>query len=247
MRLCFISDTHTYHEQLQLPECDILIHSGDYSFTGTIPEVNKFMGWFSEQKCTHRVVVNGNHEKMFWANPTLFESLIPKNVTFLFDRAVTLEGLNLYGSPHTKEFCGWAYPYYNPKEAEVIWNRIPDNTDILVTHQPPYKIRDGVPFKLGREGLYVPSLDTEGDPQGCEVLRERLRTIKPMIHSFGHIHEGAGYSEIEGTLYINASICTGKYKPENPCTVVTLDSDKNIISIESVDIQKGYTVEDKRR
>lgn len=231
-KLIFISDTHTYHDRLLIPDGDFIIHSGDYSFTGTIPEVNSFMTWFSELPHRHKIVVNGNHEKMFWANPTLFESLIPKNVTFLFDRAVALDGLNFYGSPHTKEFCGWAYPYYNPKEAEVIWNRIPDNTDILVTHQPPYKIRDGVPFKLGREGLYVPSLDTEGDPQGCEVLRERLRTIKPMIHSFGHIHPGTGYSMIDDTLFINASVCNDNYQPINPITTVILDDKtKTIIEI----------------
>lgn len=246
MKICFISDTHCYHNKLTLPECDILVHSGDYSFTGNIPEVNGFLTWFASQKASHLLFINGNHEKMFWANPTLFESMIPKNVTFLYDKSVTLEGLNFYGSPHTKEFGGWAYPYYNKTEAEKIWSKIPDDTDILVTHQPPYKIRDGVPYRLGREGLYVPSLDLEGDPQGCEVLLEKIKSVKPIIHSFGHIHEGAGYTQIGETLFINASICTAQYKPTNPCTVVYLD-DRKIIKVEQVEVYKGFEVIDKRK
>lgn len=246
MKLVFLSDTHTFHDRISIPDGDFVIHSGDYSFTGNIPEVNKFLTWFSELPHPYKIFVNGNHEKMFWANPTLFESMIPRNVVFLLDRQVVINGLKFYGSPHTKEFGGWAYPYYTKGEAEAIWSKIPLDTDILVTHQPPYGIRDGVPWRVGREGLYVPSLELDGDPQGCEVLLEKVKAIKPKIHSFGHIHEGAGYSEIDGTLFVNASVCTAKYKAENPITVVTLDEFRQIKTVESVDSQKGYITVNKR-
>lgn len=161
--------------------------------------------------------------------------MIPRNVHFLLDKQIELEGLKFYGSPHTKEFCGWAYPYFNEREAKEIWYKIPLDTDILLTHMPPYGIRDGAPYIMGREGFYVPSLDEEGESVGCEVLRERVEAIKPLIHSFGHIHEGAGIEEKNGTLFINASICTGHYKPTNPATVVTLyDGEKRIKSIEQI-------------
>lgn len=232
LRLIFISDTHTYHDKIKLPKCDILVHAGDYSFIGSIPEVNKFMTWFSEQDCSYRVCINGNHEKMFWKNPNLFMSLIPKNVIFLLDNQVEIEGLNFYGSPHTKEFCSWAYPYFNEQEAEVIWNKIPDDTDILITHMPAYKMHDGAPYKVGRNGLLVPSLDEGGEPVGCKVLKSRIEKVKPLIHVAGHIHEGAGYTETKETLFINASVCDGKYKPINPITVVDIDvKTKTIIRI----------------
>lgn len=247
MKLVFISDTHTFQDKISVPDGDFIIHSGDYSFTGTIAEVNKFLTWFSELPHPYKIFVNGNHEVDFWKNPTLFESLIPKNVIYLYDREIIIEGLKFYGSPHTKEFGRWAYPYSSAVAAAEIWRWIPDDTDILVTHQPPYGIRDGVPYKIGREGLYVPSLDLEGDPQGCEVLRERLRTVKPMIHAFGHIHEGSGYSEINGTVFINASICDGKYKPVNPATVVTLNELKRVEKIEQFEVEKGFSTTDKRR
>jgi 3',5'-cyclic AMP phosphodiesterase CpdA len=37
-----ISDTHTHTENLVLPEADILIHSGDFTYTGKKEEVEGF-------------------------------------------------------------------------------------------------------------------------------------------------------------------------------------------------------------
>lgn len=226
-RICFISDTHTYHRELVIPECDILVHSGDYSFTGTIAEVNSFMTWFSEQKCSHRIVVNGNHEKIFWRNPSLFMSLIPDNVIYLEDAAITVGGLNFYGSPHTREFGGWAYPYMTQDEAQYIWDKVPTDTDILVTHMPPYGIRDGAPYKQ-QGAVWVPCLDEEGWSVGCEILLEKTEEVKPLVHVFGHIHEGRGTTQTKDTLFINASICTGQYEPTNLPIVVEIDENKTV-------------------
>lgn len=232
MRICFISDTHSKHRAIDVPDADILVHCGDYTFAGTIPEVNDFLLWFSKLPHNHKIFVNGNHEVGFYRNIPLYRQLIPKSIIYLENEEVNVEGLKFYGSPYTKEFGSWAYMYYTDEEAKTLWDAIPDDTDILVTHQPPYKIHDGAPYMQGREGLFVPCLDEEGDPAGCKVLRERVRIVKPKVHSFGHIHEGSNYSVIEDTVFINAAVCDGKYKPTNPITVVTLDNNKQVIKVE---------------
>ena len=79
--------------------------------------------------------------------------------------------------------------------------KIPEDIDILVTHGPPYGILDAV----NTFGGYV-------DHCGCEMLLARVAAIKPKLHVFGHIHEGAGSLKQDGIEYINASQLDGQYR-----------------------------------
>jgi len=64
-----------------------------------------------------------------------------------------------------------------------IYARIPSDTDILLTHTPPYEVLD----KTRR-----------GKNAGCDVLAARLHQLQTCrLHVFGHIHEAHGVS-IEG-------------------------------------------------
>jgi len=69
---------------------------------------------------------------------------------------------------------------------------------VLVTHTPPYGILDCI---------------NTGEHVGCEDLRRALQRVKPKIHVFGHIHEDRGVVEQNGTTFINACICNGRYTP----------------------------------
>jgi len=60
------------------------------------------------------------------------------NCTYLEDSSVTIEGYKIHGSPWTPEFCGWAFMLENEKDMLKKWKMIPDDTDILITHGPPY-------------------------------------------------------------------------------------------------------------
>lgn len=42
MRVVCISDTHTYHRSLSLPQGDVLIHAGDATFQGYKHEAVRF-------------------------------------------------------------------------------------------------------------------------------------------------------------------------------------------------------------
>jgi len=66
------------------------------------------------------------------------------------------------------------------KEAEDIYAGIPSDTEILLTHTPPYGLLD----KTRR-----------GKNAGCDVLGARLEQLHACrLHVFGHIHEAHGVS-----------------------------------------------------
>lgn len=48
-----------------------------------------------------------------------------------------VHGYKVYGSPYTPDYHGWAF-MYNKKDASKVWEQIPDDTDILLTHGPPF-------------------------------------------------------------------------------------------------------------
>ncbi|KIJ39854.1 hypothetical protein M422DRAFT_210080 [Sphaerobolus stellatus SS14] len=107
----------------------------------------------------------------------------------------------IYGSPGSPAFGGMAFNYPRGKNAQELHANIPDDTDILITHGPPYSILD----KVIMGGRVV----------GCKELFTRLAEIKPALHVFGHIHEDRGaqiydYSAGEtvnnsNTVFVNAA------------------------------------------
>ena len=74
--------------------------------------------------------------------------------------------------------------------------RIPTDTDILITHFPPHSILDSI---------------DNGEHHGVEELKEIvLNEIQPLFHIFGHAHEAYGTKKIDNTTFINASVMSNK-------------------------------------
>ena len=206
MEITFISDTHNYHNLMtsDLPGGPMIIHAGDVSSRGRYQEVQEFIDWFASLPYMHKIFIAGNHDFIFEKKNMLN---IPDNIYYLQDSGVTIEGIKIYGTPWQPWFYNWAFnlPRSGPGLASK-WEAIPEDTDILITHGPPFGILD----KVARGGDHV----------GCELLAERIREIKPKICVFGHIHEGHGILEIEGTTYINASMLDQNYDYVNSPTII---------------------------
>ena len=202
-KLTFISDTHNLHSKIKIEPCDILIHTGDATGRGTIPEISSFLYWLSNQPAQHKVFVSGNHDWIYQKDPQMASMLISQysDITYLQDSMVELMGLKIYGSPWTPRFYDWAF-MGDPPLLETKWSQIPDGIDILLTHGPAYGILD----------------DTDdNDKAGCKTLRHHILTrIKPKVFCSGHIHEGYGQLKVDDTLFINASSCNSSYRPVNP-------------------------------
>eukprot|EP00091_Calanus_sinicus_P010635 TRINITY_DN24584_c0_g1_i1.p1 TRINITY_DN24584_c0_g1~~TRINITY_DN24584_c0_g1_i1.p1 ORF type:complete len:118 (-),score=13.55 TRINITY_DN24584_c0_g1_i1:37-390(-) len=64
LRLVCLSDTHGNHRDTELPPGDILIHSGDFTNTGMLSEVEDFDNWLGTLPHTHKVVVPGNQDSI---------------------------------------------------------------------------------------------------------------------------------------------------------------------------------------
>jgi Icc-related predicted phosphoesterase len=139
------------------------------------------------------LVIPGNHDRCFEHLENECRRLVEEvDRTFLLiDRTIDIDGVKFYGSPWTPWFYGDVWSFNIPEKegaAKAIWEKIPADTDVVITHGPPYGIRDYCDRHAG-----------------CSVLGSRILEIKPRAHIFGHIHEGAGQSLIDSTLYVNAA------------------------------------------
>ena len=193
MKILFLSDTHSQHRKLKnLPEADMVIHAGDVSKTGRDHEVEDFMRWFSALNYKYKVFIAGNHD-FFFENETTksIARFLNGNTFYLFNSTIEIEGLKIWGSPFTPTFFNWAFNLDRGKDIQQIWNEIPNDTDILVTHGPPLGILDRTTDQLN---------------VGCENLLKKVKKIKTKYHLFGHIHEGYGILNTDKTTFINGSL-----------------------------------------
>lgn len=199
MKIVCISDTHSQHNEINVPEGDILIHAGDFSTYGRVNEITAFNYWIGNLPHKYKIVIAGNHDTLFETDPLLAQSLLT-NAIYLQDSGVTIENLLFWGSPVSPRFYNWAFNKDRGTEISQHWNLIPNNTDILITHCPPYDILDKT---------YL------GESVGCVDLSEKIKAIRPKLCVFGHIHQSYGITKISKTTYINACMLNEQYKPVN--------------------------------
>ena len=206
MKIVCISDTHNQHNEINIPEGDILIHAGDFTTLGKFDEITSFNSWLGELPHKHKIIIAGNHDRLFESDPNLAKSLIT-NAIYLQDSGIEIEGLNIWGTPVSPRFYDWAFNKDRGEEIKKYWDLIPKNTDILITHCPPYNILD-----MTYSGEYV----------GCYDLAKKIKVIKPKICIFGHIHQSYGMIKKDGIIYINACSLDEQYKPKHEPIVIEL-------------------------
>lgn len=220
MRIVCLSDTHGHHDRIHVPDGDVLIHSGDFCHRGLERDVLAFAAWLDRLPHKHKVVVAGNHDRFFEQKPELARTYLEPHVIYLQDSGCVIDGLTFWGAPWQPWFMDWAFNL--PRKGAALrekWNKIPFKTDVLITHGPPHGILDQV--RPPTDGW-----DSEAstmEPLGCEELRIRVLAIHPILHVFGHIHEGYGTLHLNDTTFVNASICSDEYRPIHAPVVVDLD------------------------
>jgi len=109
------------------------------------------------------------------------------SITYLENSSATiyLKGpktcFKIFGSPSSPGRRGWAFQYWDPLDASKLWEKIEDDTDIVITHTPAY----------GHVDTAEP-----GDKAGCPILLEKLAKVRPKMHVCGHIHSGRGVERV---------------------------------------------------
>lgn len=136
-------------------------------------------------------------------------------VAYLNEESTEAFGLKIYGTPIQPWFHDWAFNRMRGEDIQQHWDKIPEDTDVLVVHGPPYMILDHLHPQYQRYN--------ENPNVGCENLREKIFDIKPKLVVFGHIHEGYGSREIDGITFVNASCLNENYKPMNPPQFVEIE------------------------
>lgn len=198
MKFVVISDTHGQHRSLKLPKGDVIIHAGDISKSGHPVEIEDFLDWFSKLKFKYKIFIAGNHDFFLeHAHPRVIEQMIPKGVIYLNDSGAEINGIKFWGSPITPWFHNWAFNRERGEEIKQHWDLIPDDTDVLITHGPPFGILD--------ETVY-------SKRTGCEELLLKVYQVKPKFHFFGHIHEDYGNYTKGETIFVNASVLDDYYQ-----------------------------------
>lgn len=205
MKIVCLSDTHMSHEDVKIPDGDVLIHSGDATCSGNLVEVSAFCEWFRKFPHKHKIFVAGNHDWLFQDDPGIARQLT-RDFHYLQDSSIEIEGLKFYGSPWTPRYGWWAF-MVDGEDLKRKWDMIPQDVDVLITHGPP----DGI-------------LDMAGPSRhaGCNYLRDALVRVHPKLHIFGHIHYGHGELIQAGTHFVNAAICDDYNNKLNEPVVVEI-------------------------
>jgi Icc-related predicted phosphoesterase len=214
-KICLISDTHTQHNLLTIPDCDILIHAGDFTYQGLPEELYDFSKWLNKQPAKHILVTPGNHEKWLEKNWTEGYGILKNNcprIKVLNDSGTVVEGLEIWGSAISPKFgSGWAWNRQRGLEIKAHWDLIPASTDIVITHGPCMGILD------------TTNLGAIEEHCGCEDLLDTIQNrVKPMFHVSGHMHNGHGKVTIEETAYINCSVLDDYYRLCYPVTEIEI-------------------------
>lgn len=209
MKIICISDTHGSFPK-DLPKGDILIHAGDWSSTGSYKDTIKFLDYLEKINYNYEniVIVPGNHEKWIEDNINLAkEEFKNRNITLLIDESITINGLVFYGTPWVPVYKNWSFMKEDSTRKNFM-DAIPDETDILITHAPPYGHLDVV--DTGKEKINV----------GCKHLSKALDRCNAKLHVFGHVHESSGVKVKNRSLLVNASCLDKEYKLSNSYKVV---------------------------
>jgi Icc-related predicted phosphoesterase len=222
---------------------DLLIHSGDISSLGRESEVKDFVKWFNGiDNYVYKVFIAGNHDMTFDREKLLRDKLeyfegrteyktecaegkpewlidildvgLGTNVFYLENSFVEFDGIKIWGSPISPSFgYGWGFNKDRGNDIAEVWNVIPTDTDVVITHSPIYGYRD----KTYRTYENV----------GCADLLHRLHAVKPHLHFSGHIHEDYGYAPIQygdwSGYAFNGCVCNLSYDPINE--PITFDYD----------------------
>ena len=212
MRIACISDTHGSQESIDFTDfkdCDVLIHAGD--FTRTVlnqdTEIPLFLDWLDKQPFEHKILVAGNHEVWIEKNQEKFNDLLDffPSITYLQDSETTIDGIKFYGSPYSNEFCNLAFMDHD-QGLKKIWSKIPNNTNVLITHGPAKNCLDKVINQSPGFSKNVGSLS---------LANRKLELKNLKVHVSAHIHEEYGTLEFNNQLNICPSIMNEKYQTVN--------------------------------
>jgi Icc-related predicted phosphoesterase len=175
----------------------MFIHAGDITAMGRPENLQKAAREILSLGYRWNIFVPGNHDREFIEDFGGAWKHMP-GIIVLQDEWVKIMGKKIYGSSWIK-FKDGIYPF-EMENLQEKWDKIPSNTDILITHMPPLS---GV-LDVNYHGEWM------GDHDLLKTVRDR---VKPKLHIFGHIHHSHGVMKDDNTVYVNGSLTGADRKP----------------------------------
>lgn len=216
-RIACVSDLHG--NLIDIPDCDLLLITGDIVPLAIQRDMIKSMKWLENEFTDWLDRIEDRKIKVLsiWGNHDFVGEKHKKlhlEHNFLYDRLEEFNGLKIYGTPYQNWFGGWAFNLWD-NELKKKYDLIPEDTDILLVHNPPYGILD---------------YNEYGEHCGSVVLKNRLAYLNNLkLLVFGHIHEGYGKAtnSMFGAIgeeihFVNCSICNEDYEPINKPILVEI-------------------------
>ena len=196
-KIVAISDIHG--ELLKdLPSGDILTISGDicpvkgshHPVTQQYWITGYFLPWcrnlIETKQFKNIVFIAGNHDFVFQKYLKTHSDVLSsddKNIYFLNDSEITVDGIRIYGTPWTTKFGNWAF--MNIEDVlDNHFSKIPEGLDILLCHGPMKDYNDTIlqyPDRMAGRDTHV----------GSSALTKHVKRTKPKYLLVGHIHSGS--------------------------------------------------------
>lgn len=172
---------------------------------------NEFCGWVNNlpfKDNNSKVVMTwGNHD---FVGERIKKKEIDEIINLTNGRLVILknesyihEGLTIFGTPYCKTFYNWAFMLPDEK-LKIKYNKIPENVDILISHDSP----DIKEYGMIHEGIQ------SGVNAGNKVLADIVKNKKPKMFFCGHIHsQDHRFMNVDGTWMAGVSYVDEDYVP----------------------------------
>ncbi|EPE09311.1 phosphoesterase [Ophiostoma piceae UAMH 11346] len=212
-----ISDTH--NAQPQVPDGDVLLHTGDLTNGGSFAEIQAQLAWLQSLPHRHKVVIGGNHDLLLdstfaerhpdripddsCGDGTSLADLEWGDLIYLNDRSVTLElPVPAPASPASPASPSSFSHTITPEARTLLIYGAPwtEQCGVFAFQYPPVRERvwaDRIPDNTDIVMVHGPPkgyCDMGG--KGCPQLLREIRRAQPALAVFGHIHGGYGQEDM---------------------------------------------------
>lgn len=204
----------------------MVLHAGDFSLQPKTAYAQQ-LAYFENQFCpwARRVAsevpffyyINGNHE-VFAEKLNIntdYNDVTKNHCIDMTEVSIYPYGkkVTLFGNPYTPYFGGWGFNAEDsPEDLGKKLSFIPDDTDILLSHGPPYGILDLVPERISLDWNTGQPIEIPSVRAGSKELLKRVKQIRPKLCIFGHLHANAGVIEQDGTTFIACAQVNESYE-----------------------------------
>lgn len=212
MKVLATSDLHgKLPDPTEIPVCDVFIVAGDvtpyHDHSVAFQHnwlVTEFAQWLTKIPAGEVIGIAGNHDFAF--QDARSAAQLPW--TYLQDSFVMVDDVKFYGTPWVPNLERWAF-YARNEVLYYVYDKVPLDTDVLITHGPPLGCGDLSSPKFGSMHC------------GHPAVNQGMTRVRPELTICGHIHESHGLHYMDGNPLWNVARLDDNYEVRYPIVDVS--------------------------